>query len=106
MLFFIDCFQGRVIIQEKSFPDRRKSIKPCDSLGGIAGGLVPVSDWVLTIFKGQKFIKEGILFKFAIPSKLFQEDIEAAMKVKYLGFTSLHLVEHLKNWLFFQGVVV
>lgn len=58
---------GRVIIQEKSFPDRRKSIKPCDSLGGIAGG--------------QKFIKEGILFKFAIPSKLFQEDIEAAMKV-------------------------
>eukprot|EP00026_Physarum_polycephalum_P000237 Phypoly_transcript_00237.p1 GENE.Phypoly_transcript_00237~~Phypoly_transcript_00237.p1 ORF type:complete len:1263 (+),score=191.32 Phypoly_transcript_00237:1964-5752(+) len=55
---------GKIIITEVNFPDDKKTIKPVD-VGGVAGG--------------EKYIKSGILFKFALDiNKIFGNDCNAA----------------------------
>eukprot|EP01091_Cochliopodium_minus_P008798 TRINITY_DN2050_c0_g2_i9.p1 TRINITY_DN2050_c0_g2~~TRINITY_DN2050_c0_g2_i9.p1 ORF type:complete len:1349 (-),score=401.15 TRINITY_DN2050_c0_g2_i9:136-4182(-) len=64
---FVYCAEtyGRIIISEKCLPNEKKTIKPV-GIGGIAGG--------------EKYIIQGILFKFAIDFEGIYGGDEGAMK--------------------------
>jgi len=47
---------GRIIISESYLPEALKTVKSSQSIGGLAGGT--------------KYITQGIIFKFALDSKL------------------------------------
>ena len=48
---------GKIIISERYLPVKEKTIKPNDRLGGVAGG--------------EKYIHQGILFKFAVDVRVY-----------------------------------
>ena len=72
---------GKVIISERYLPVNEKTIKPNDALGGVAGGIIStyanlcyifilnvyfVSPFLPSSSPGEKYIHQGILFKFAV----------------------------------------
>ena len=54
---------GKIIIEERSFKDEYKTIRPRNDIKGVAGGV--------------KYIYHGILFKFAVKGKIYDNDEKA-----------------------------
>lgn len=52
----MSCMYGRTIVREKDLPDAEKTVRPLDSVGGVAGG--------------RKYLVDGILFKLCSDTKV------------------------------------
>jgi hypothetical protein len=70
---------GKIIISEVFLPEKYRTIKPLKNVGGKAGG--------------EKFLYNGILFKFAVDWADIYGSDEAAMKVKRVSPDPLRINE-------------